>query len=73
VHGCLDGLGRGASCEHCLLRRLTIRFVWGLGGTVLRIFGPKTLCGIFRCLYTEIGTELVMRTVRMDLPVPMSV
>ena len=49
---------------------LAIRFVWGLGGTVLRFLDPKNLCGIYRCLYRQLGTESAMRTVRMDFPVP---
>ena len=60
VHGCRSGLGGGPSCEHCLLGGLAIRFVWGLGGTVLRFLDPKNLCGIYRRLYGELGTESVM-------------
>ena len=41
VHGYLGGLGGGPSCEHCLLGGLAIRFVWGLGGTVLHFLDPK--------------------------------
>ena len=70
VHGCLGGLGGGPSCEHNLLRGLAIRYVWGLGGAVLRFLDPKKLCVIFRCLYRKLGTESVMRTVRMNFPVP---
>jgi hypothetical protein len=40
VHGGLGGLGGGPSCEHYLLGGLAIRFVWGLGGTVLRVLRP---------------------------------
>ena len=69
VHGGLGGLGGGPSCEHYLLGGLAIRFVWGLGGTVLRFLDPIKLCGIFRCLYGELGTESVMGTVPMDFPV----
>ena len=70
VHGYLGGLGGGPSCRQCPLGGLAIRFVWGLGGTVLRFLDPKKTCGIFRCLYRKLGTESVMRTVRMDFPVP---
>ena len=55
MHGCLGGLGGGPSCEHYLLGGLAIRFVWGLGEVVLRFLGPQKLCGIYRCLYTELG------------------
>ena len=60
VHGCLGGLSVGRSCEHCLLGGLAIRFVWGLGGTVLRFLDPKKL----------LGTESVMGAAPMELPVP---
>ena len=70
VHGCLGGLVGGPICEHCLLGGLAIRFVRGLGGNVLRFLDPKNLCGIYRCLYRQLGTETSIRTVRMDFPVP---
>ena len=73
VHGYLGGLGGGPSCEHCLLGGLAIRFVWGMGGTVLRFLDPKNLCGIFRCLYTELGTESVMGAAPTGFPMPNSV
>ena len=41
MHGYLGGLGGGPSCEHCLLGGLAIRFVWGLGGTIVRFLDPK--------------------------------
>ena len=40
VHGCLGGFGGGPSCEHYLRGGLAIRFVWGPGEAVLRLFGP---------------------------------
>ena len=40
VHGGLGGLGGGPSCEHYLLGGLAIRFIWGLGETVLCVLGP---------------------------------
>ena len=73
VHGYLGGLGGGPSCAHCPLGGLAIRFVWGMGGTVLRFFGPQKFmwCScMYRCIYGELGTESVMRTVRVDFPVP---
>ena len=73
VHGYLGGLGGGPSCEHCLLGGLAIRFVWGVGEAVLHFLAPQKVCGIFRWLYTELGTESVIQTVWMDLPVPNSV
>ena len=72
VHGYLGGLVGGPSCEHCLLGGLAIRFVWGLGGTILRFFGTQKLCGVYRRLYGELGTESAMRIVRMDFPAPNS-
>ena len=75
VHGYLGGLVGGPICEqgeHCLLGGLAIRFVWGLGGTVLRFLDPKILFGIFRCLYRELGTETSMGAAPMDFPVPNS-
>ena len=41
VYGYLGGLGGGPSCEHRLLGRLAIRFVWGLGEAVLCFLDPK--------------------------------
>ena len=70
MHGCLGGLGGGPSCEHCLLGGLAIRSVWGLGEAVLRFLDPKKLCGIFRCLYRQLGTETSMGAAPMDFPVP---
>ena len=42
VHGCLGGLLGGPGYEHCLLERLAILVVWGLGEILLRSFGPKS-------------------------------
>ena len=39
-------------------------------GLFCAFLDPQNLCGIFRCLYGEIGTESAMGTVPMDLPVP---
>ena len=43
VHGCLGGFGGGPSCEHYLRGGLAIRFVWGLGEAVLRLFRPQKI------------------------------
>ena len=63
VHGYLGGLGGGPSYEHYLLGGLAIRFsfLWGLGEVVLRFLDPEKLYGIFRGLYTELGTESVIQ------------
>ena len=72
MDGYLGGLGGGPSCEHCLLGGLAIRSVWGMGEAILRFLDPNKLCGIFRRLYRELGTESAMGTVPMDFPVPNS-
>ena len=51
---------------------MNVRFVWGMGGTVLRFLDPKSLCVIYRCLYTELGTESVIGAAPTGFPVPNS-
>ena len=63
LHSCLSKLGGGPSFEHCLLVGLATRFVWGLGGNIMRLLGPQILCGGFRALYRYIDAGKSMGTV----------
>ena len=65
--------GGGPRYEHSLLGGLAIRFVWGLGEAVPRFLDPKKLCGIYRCLYTELGIKSVMGAATTSFPMPNSV
>ena len=46
--------------------------VWARLELFSTFLDPKKLCGIFRCLYGELGTESAMIIVSMDLPMPSS-